>query len=596
MIDRWEAWLRGVRSRLSRSEWSVRRLGLSMADPAPARPGLVLVYVEGLSRAELETAMERGWMHFCQTLRERETYRLHTLDTTSHISTLALHRELFHGNTDHPAAESLVNGNRESRPSGEPSLLRGGSQYGSACAGGASESHDCSVAIARNRLREADSLSTRWGFAAAHSGLIMHLLLAAAGEAGRTMTGALSGIKVSDLRSRLRKTARHVLQREFTVIGAALDVARGLPVVHLSLPFATLEDERASRGRFRGLDASIRRIWRAARHADRRDYDIWIYSRPRQDGQRGFVMVPVDVPLAARGQSVLHPSELRATALHHLGYRPLLPAAKLPAQHRHGVLRVMTYNVHSCLGMDGKLSPARIARVIAQCDPDIVAMQELDVVRARSGGIDQARTIAEILEMDFHFHPALALEEERYGDAVLSRLPIRLRRAGPLPGLDGQPRLEPRGAQWLTVELPDSEVQFINTHLGLVAGERAKQIEALLGPDWLGHPDCRGPAIFCGDLNALPWSTVCKRLSRRLRDVQCALDGHRPKQTFCGRLPLGRIDHVYVSSHWDVVDIQVPRSDIIRRASDHLPLIVDLRLAAQPATVRQSRPPLRPVS
>jgi endonuclease/exonuclease/phosphatase family metal-dependent hydrolase len=139
-------------------------------------------------------------------------------------------------------------------------------------------------------------------------------------------------------------------------------------------------------------------------------------------------------------------------------------------------------------------------------------------------------------------------------------------------------------------------VQFINTHLGLVAAERANQVDALLGPDWLGHPECQGPAIFCGDLNALPWSTVCKRLSRRLSDVQHALDGHRPKQTFCGRLPLGRIDHVYVSPHWEVVDIQVPRSDIIRRASDHLPLVVDLRLAERPAMITQSPPPLRPVS
>jgi endonuclease/exonuclease/phosphatase family metal-dependent hydrolase len=89
---------------------------------------------------------------------------------------------------------------------------------------------------------------------------------------------------------------------------------------------------------------------------------------------------------------------------------------------------------------------------------------------------------------------------------------------------------------------------------------------------------------------------VCKRLSRRLQDVQHALDGHRPKQTFCGRLPLGRIDHVYMSGDWEVVDVQVPRSDIIRRASDHLPLVVDLRLTSQTANLTTPRQPLRPVS
>ncbi len=75
---------------------------------------------------------------------------------------------------------------------------------------------------------------------------------------------------------------------------------------------------------------------------------------------------------------------------------------------RRNTLRVMTYNVHSCVGMDGRLSTSRIARIIAQCRPDIVALQELDVGRGRTGGIDQAHAIAQELEMEFHFHPGPA--------------------------------------------------------------------------------------------------------------------------------------------------------------------------------------------
>ena len=108
-------------------------------------------------------------------------------------------------------------------------------------------------------------------------------------------------------------------------------------------------------------------------------------------------------------------------------------------------LRLMTYNVHGCVGRDGRLSPQRVAEVIAGAGPDVVALQELDVGRRRSGSRNQAREVADALGMAFHFHPALRVEEENYGDAILSRLPMRLVRAGALPA---GPRggAEPRGA------------------------------------------------------------------------------------------------------------------------------------------------------
>lgn len=243
-----------------------------------------------------------------------------------------------------------------------------------------------------------------------------------------------------------------------------------------------------------------------------------------------------------------------------------------------GTTRIMTYNVHSCIGTDGKLSVERIAQVIAECDPDVACLQELDVGRERTGAIDQALAIAELLKMEFHFHPALTVAEELYGDAVLSRLPLRLMRAAAIPGLAARPELEPRGALWVTLEIDGQRIQLVNTHLGLVAKERRQQIESLLGKEWLSHADCVGPTIFCGDLNALPRSLVCRALCQRFRDAQLGLNGHRPKKTFFSRFPIGRIDHVFVSQHLEVVAAHVPRSKLIRAASDHLPLIVDLRL------------------
>ena len=254
-------------------------------------------------------------------------------------------------------------------------------------------------------------------------------------------------------------------------------------------------------------------------------------------------------------------------------------------------LRVMTYNVHICKGMDGKLSPERIARVIARYSPDVVALQEVDVRRKRTGGIDQAHQISNLLSMDCHFQPAMHLEDERYGDAIMSTYPLRLVRKDILPGPpegsfhDG--RAEPRGALWMEVDFHGTPVHIFNTHLGLTKAERLRQVDALLGEGWMGSPDCVGPRILVGDFNALPGSTEIKRITAELADTQMSLPGHKPKGTFFSRLPKARIDYVFADTELTVNDIHVPRSELTQLASDHLPLIVDLRV---PVRNQQSSP------
>ncbi len=306
------------------------------------------------------------------------------------------------------------------------------------------------------------------------------------------------------------------------------------------------------------------------------------------DETHGFALFPQDAPLPAREHDYLRPLDLRHAALQHLG-RPDHQArgvGKRIATARSDRLRVMTYNVHGCVGMDGKLDAERIARVIARARPDVVALQELDVGRVRSLGMDQAQLIARYLEMEFHFHPAMHLEEERYGDAILTHLPQRLVKAGALPGLADKPRLEPRGALWVAVDLHDREVQIINTHLGLYPRERAAQVEALLGSDWLAHEACQEPVIVCGDFNALPSSPVCRRLGAQFEDAQASAQAHRPQATFSSRLPTMRIDHLFISPGLEVAAIDIPRSELARVASDHLPLVAEIRFPGGPGDTR----------
>ena len=240
--------------------------------------------------------------------------------------------------------------------------------------------------------------------------------------------------------------------------------------------------------------------------------------------------------------------------------------------------RLITYNVHRCLGLDGSLSPERIADVIAPFQPDIVALQELDAFRARTGGVDQAHAIADALGMQMHFHPALQVMEELYGDAILTPRPSRLVKAGALPGLAGLPGLEPRGALWAAIQIGGVEVQIINTHLGLRRRERLAQVSALMGPEWIGHHSCRDPVIVTGDFNAVPGSGAYRRLATGLMDAQRAPQVRRPRATFPVGLPFLRIDHVFVSRSIEILRVDTIRNPVTRRASDHLPLLVDFRI------------------
>ncbi|MDB5592921.1 MAG: endonuclease [Enterovirga sp.] len=248
------------------------------------------------------------------------------------------------------------------------------------------------------------------------------------------------------------------------------------------------------------------------------------------------------------------------------------------------VYRLLTYNVHRCIGTDGKLSPGRIAEVIAAAEPDVVALQELDVRRARTGHIDQAEEIAGRLGMEMHFHPSMRVFEELYGDAILTPQPSRLVRAGPLPGLASRPQLEPRGALWVAVELGGQECGVVNTHLGLRGAERSAQVEALLGPDWLGAGP-NDPCMVVGDLNALRWSRAYRRLAARFSDAQCGA-ARRPRATFPSCLPLLRLDHIFTSPSIQVLRTDTLRTPVARRASDHLPLLIEF--GVRPAAVRQA--------
>jgi endonuclease/exonuclease/phosphatase family metal-dependent hydrolase len=235
-------------------------------------------------------------------------------------------------------------------------------------------------------------------------------------------------------------------------------------------------------------------------------------------------------------------------------------------------LHVMTYNIRHGRGMDGKVDLGRIAAVIEAEQPDLVALQEVDARRQRSGAIDQAEELAVRLGMEARFAPCIVKGDEHYGIATLSRLPLGATRQVALPHGGGW-RSEPRCAlvtevRWSTGLV---ELELVNTHLSLRPGERAAQAAALatagLGDD----------LILAGDLNCTPRSACYRQLTFGLRVAPTA------KPSWPARLPILQLDHLLYRGELGVDAAGVVGKRLARRASDHLPVVASFHHALEDA-------------
>lgn len=245
------------------------------------------------------------------------------------------------------------------------------------------------------------------------------------------------------------------------------------------------------------------------------------------------------------------------------------------------MVRILTYNVHRWLGTDRKISPTRIADVIAACAPDIVALQEVRAGRLQAGADDQAAMVAARLGMGLHFQPTIRILGEQYGIAILTRHPARIVRSDRLPSLSPGPAFEKRSALWVAVEVAGRTLHVINAHLSLRSRERLGQAHALVGGEWMGHPDCADPAVLLGDFNAPPRSRSYRLMAGRFHDAQLHAPTKEPQPTFHTRAPILRLDHIFVTPSIEVVSAGPIRTPLTRLASDHFPLMASIRLAGK---------------
>jgi len=236
-------------------------------------------------------------------------------------------------------------------------------------------------------------------------------------------------------------------------------------------------------------------------------------------------------------------------------------------------IRVLCYNIHYGQGNDGVYDVQRLAQVINQQKPDLVALQEVDVGVLRSGRIHEAQMLGELTGMAVRYGPTQHYEGGLFGNAVLSRLPIIDVVIHPLPYTEATPDLVtyPRGAIAVTVRAPNGKpFRFVSTHFQHNVPEdrvaEAKAINRLFASDTM-------PCILAGDMNARPDSEPI----RILQEKWSGTSEDSPAPTAPSRQPTSRIDYIFYrpATAFDLMEARVIDEPM---ASDHCPVFAALRI------------------
>ena len=224
-------------------------------------------------------------------------------------------------------------------------------------------------------------------------------------------------------------------------------------------------------------------------------------------------------------------------------------------------LRVATYNVHKCRGMDGRVSPHRIGRVLHELNADVIGLQEVlghhaEIIAAETG-------------MGFALGENRRHKGAAYGNVVLSRFPIRSTRNYDLT-VEGR---EQRGCLRADIDVHGSGLLHIfNVHLGTAWPERRHQGRRLVTPELLGDLTLDSPRVLIGDFNEWTRGLATRLLRSHMKTADFRW------RSYPGLLPVLHLDHIYYDPALSLNRIKVHRSPLSLLASDHLPLFADFKV------------------
>jgi endonuclease/exonuclease/phosphatase family metal-dependent hydrolase len=246
-------------------------------------------------------------------------------------------------------------------------------------------------------------------------------------------------------------------------------------------------------------------------------------------------------------------------------------------------VRLLTYNIHKGIGgSDRRYRIERIVDVIAAEEPDLVCLQEVDRNVKRSRFHDQPSMLAERLGAVAHLYQMNCPHQDGgYGNLVLTRWPVR--RHAQVSLRHG--RRKPRGAQLAVVETPAGPLHLVNWHLGLVERERRWQVRHLLH-----HPEFREseqlPTLIAGDFN--DWRNTLSQHSFHEHHFVQATWPTRRFRSFPAFLAVASLDKVFYRGDFHIHSARTVRTRLARRASDHLPLVLDFDLRVNAADAAET--------
>lgn len=220
---------------------------------------------------------------------------------------------------------------------------------------------------------------------------------------------------------------------------------------------------------------------------------------------------------------------------------------------------IATYNVHSCIGTDRRFSPDRIAEVIDSLDADVIGLQEVGWHLRGRRDFDQFEFLQDNTGYDVHAGVTKNHSKAHFGNAILTKWPVRDVRQLDL----SVPFRARRGAIDVDVEIRGKPVRVINAHLGLDPRERQIQFSKICQAV---EQHNNGPMLLMGDFNE--WRMKIPPL----RQVEQFFPNALAPKTFHTRKPLLRFDRIYASDDLHLGEHAVVRTDLTKRASDHLPV------------------------
>jgi len=237
-------------------------------------------------------------------------------------------------------------------------------------------------------------------------------------------------------------------------------------------------------------------------------------------------------------------------------------------------IRVLVYNIHAGKDAKGVDNLARVAELVRSTRADIALLQEVDRGTTRSGQVDQPAVLSSLTGFNVAFGKTLDYQGGDYGIAVLSRWPIRHDSLISLPVVPPQQRAggshEPRGALSAIIQVPDGEVEVLNTHIDASREDfyRRQEMTTLLQLAARSTGQLRRSMLLGGDLNAEPGSAVIEMIrGSPLRDPwpEC---GQGSGLSYPYDRPVKRIDYLLLPAGWRCVSARVLETD----ASDHRPV------------------------